>query len=78
VNLNPDLLRASNEGDSFFCLYVVDDNCLLGSSITAIGISLSHMILPCESVGGPGKSNLLDFLTGCCLGQYSIVHLVQT
>ena len=28
----------------------------------APGISLSPITLPCKSVGGPSKSNLLDFL----------------
>ena len=65
MNLKPAFLRASKEGDSFCCLYVVEDSSLFGSSITAMGISLSPITLPCKSVGGPGKSNLLDFLTGC-------------
>ena len=55
----------------------MEDRSLLTPSITAIGISLSPITFPCESVGGPGKSNLLDFFTGCCLGQYSIVRLAR-
>jgi len=33
-------------------LYVVSDTPLLTSSITAMGISLSPITLPCPSVGG--------------------------
>ena len=78
MNLNPAFFSASYPTGSFCCLYEVEETSLLTSFITAIGISLSHITLPCESVGGPDKSNLLDFLTGCRVGQYSIVHLVQT
>jgi hypothetical protein len=65
VNLNPALFSISKDGESFCCLYVVEDKSLFGSSITAIGILLSPITLPCESVGGPGKSNLLlNFVVG--------------
>jgi hypothetical protein len=46
----------------------------LGRLLLLFGILLSPMILPYESVSGPGKSNLLCFFTGCCLGQYPIFN----
>ena len=39
---------------------MVEDNSLLGSSMPAMGISLSPVILPCVSVGGPGKTRKLE------------------
>jgi hypothetical protein len=76
VNLNPCFSSALNDGDNLSCLYDVGDGSA-SRSIAIIGTSSSHMILPCESVGGPGRSNLLAFLTGCCAGQYSMTHLVH-
>ena len=48
--MNPAFANALNASDSFCFLYVVEDTSLLMSSINVIGVVLSPITFPCESL----------------------------